>query len=1044
MPSANSFATLKGLDLSSIQGLVPTYGNFCGPGWTAGTRNPVTLEKLDQTSPITVTMPDGTTRFSVMDSQCKIHDRNYMLAEGKPNERELISQADLQFLTNIKANYANLTAEEKYYASLAIPTFSFKYNIYDKLMLSSTEIKINETIAYLNEKLDLPKEASFIDQNGNVLSRTTDEEGKITISYKTASESISVTMNKDLRLAEASQTISDDSGKITEETQLSVNPTNGISEITHLTNGEVDIKGVIVGSLSQEKLNQFAELSNSDIQQSDWHDDGANEPLSGSDPIASNANATELLGKLKVGFNENSAQEINDWFAEADPIRLQAYHWDKVDKNLQNLWYYGTDSTLAAYDQQSVMEANHIEWNADTGQWNYPDWLPPADMDQFSLDYVNSFEYSLSDIDLGFENAPVNVYDYNPSDGWNGSTSSDSWSNSYIDPLVLKIGKGSVHTTNLQGSNVMFDMAANGQKVRTGWITPDHAFLVRDRNRNGIIDDSSEMFSERTSPNAATGFAALAQLDSNRDGWIDYRDKAYKELRLWTDINVDGMTQKGELHPLSDFGVEYIAVAKPVAKNVYDNGNLILNVNAYHAVYPRGYFSGEIAEVLFNFGDTKPVASIYISDQATAVRTTEGKTLQVLSDKTAQTMNASMSGINLLVGGKGDVLNAGNSQQSLLIGNGGTTMNGNAGSTHFVVNGSGNTVNTGEGSSFIQVNGDTNTINASKGKVDIDVDGSRNKITIGSDDSVDLGGTANTLISTGKGTGNEVVISGQKQVVTLNNADIALQENASVTLSGKNNDITQEGHSTLLGNATGGTLMVWGDDNISTINNAFVGLAKGAELQLTGKNDQIVMAGEGELVLKGSAAGSTVNVYGDGNQVNMTGGAIKMDEGASLDLSGRNNTITMLGDGDLTARDKGQRLEVYGDGNHAAVNGSTIIEHGLADMDVDGNTNSVRTTLQRPDLLKKELDSEIKNEQLMDTLWDKYQKLADVSIAQQWRELMPNPLSSLPEAAIYDTGLDDSLRSNNPLPILSGANNGLIPQSLIASAAINYGARAIS
>ena len=304
------------------------------------------------------------------------------------------------------------------------------------------------------------------------------------------------------------------------------------------------------------------------------------------------------------------------------------------------------------------MESNHIDWNADLGGWDFSQALPSIETADFAANYINSFEYSLSDSSLNLPDDHPGSFDYTPDNYWNDNFSSlQDWSNSYIDPLVVKIGKGAVHTTNLEGSAVMFDMQANGQKVRTGWITPDHAFLVRDRNRNGKIDDSSEMFSERTSPTAATGFAALAQLDSRRDGRLDYRDKAFNELRLWTDINVDGITQKGELHSLNEFGIQTIVVDKPTAKNVYDNGNLILNTSSYHSETQRGICIGEIAEVLFKFGDTKAITSIYISDQATSVRTADGKTLQVLSDNKAQTINASMSGINLLVGGKGDILN---------------------------------------------------------------------------------------------------------------------------------------------------------------------------------------------------------------------------------------------------------------------------------------------------------------------------------------------------------------------------------------------------
>ncbi len=668
-----------------------------------------------------------------------------------------------------------------------------------------------------------------------------------------------------------------------------------------------------------------------------------------------------------------------------------------ADERLRNIWLSENDTSLVTYDLQSVISTENMGWNESSHSSNYLDSHLMTDYSgsatQLSTDTLTSYQHSLSDIDLGSDNSYYKTTQYTRDNlELNIDSLGSGWSNSYIDPLVLKLGGGAVHTTNLQGSTVMFDMQANGNKVRTGWITPDHAFLVRDRNRNGVIDDSSEMFSERTSSKASTGFAALAQLDGNRDGWLDYHDKAYNELNLWTDINVDGLTQKGELHTLREFGINYLALAKPIAKNIYDNGNLILNVNRYWRSGRHGYSTGEIAEVLFNFGEFSSSTSVYMSDQAISVRTSDGRTIQLLSDKASQTINASMSGINLLIGGKGDVLNAGNSGQVLLIGNGETTMNGNAGKTRFVVNGAGNIVNTGTGDSFIEVNGDSNTVNASRGDVSLEVEGNRNRITIGSDDYVALGGTGNILNAAASTKANEVVIRGQKAVVTLNNSSIALQEKASANVNGRNNDLTLQGNDNLSGNSTGGSMVVWGKDNIATVNHAFICLSDGAELQLSGKNDKILIANEGELLMKGSAAGSSVTVFGENNQVTMTGGALMMAEGAELDLAGRSNTVTMLGDGELHSRDRGQRVEVYGDDNRAWLNGSSVIEHGAGDIDLFGTANSLKNASSRPDQqLREELAYDHMRE-LVHTFWDDYYKQQDKVLSQDWRDL-PQPAS---------------------------------------------------
>ncbi len=1032
--------SIREFSLFSPSSWVPTAFYNCGPGYTDGIRNPnATGREAENARVHFFENSDGKSVPSKLDEMCRSHDAESGYAMGKPNEAELLFKADSKFVSGLVTNFSSFEPVEKAYGTLAIFSFAAKMAFYDapKTALEGVSNQIAAWGKQLGADARNQTLAELTQSDGTVYSCLQDSEGNFVFSCAREDEVQSVTLDEMMRATGAIQQLKDDFGDVYEETQLIINPYNHLTEVTHRSDGDVDAEGVIVGKPTLERLEKFFDLADIAYQPNnfDVQPNFSDSTFGVEDENSTQASA--LLNHLNVHLSGSSEDELDRWFADAEAIRLQAYQWNAVDKTLQNLWLNGNDTTLAAYDLQSVMASNNAEWDTQTGTWDYLDLPPTFEVEQyipqFSIESINDFEYSLSDFDLGLENSPygnVSFADYGYSVWWgDGGSSSDNWSNSYIDPLVLKLGGGAVHTTNLQGSTVMFDMAANGTKVRTGWITPDHAFLVRDRNRNGIIDDSSEMFSERTSATAATGFGALAQFDSNRDGWLDYRDRLYKELRLWTDINVDGITQKGELRSLGEFGITYLAVKNPVAKNVYDNGNLILNFNHYGISNRRGYGTGQIAEVLFNFGDTQAATSIYLSDQATAVRTADGRTIQLLSDKSSQTINASMSGINLLVGGKGDVLNAGNSRQTLLIGTGGTTMNGNAGSTHFVVNGSGNTVNTGTGDSFIEVNGDANTINASKGDVHLDVDGNRNRITIGSNDFVDLGGSGNTVSAAGNGKDNQILISGQKQTVSLSNSDIALQENASATVNGRNNDITLAGHSTLSGSASGGSLMVWGEDNIATVSNALVGLTEGAELQLTGRNDRVVLAGENELVVKGSAAGMSVNVFGEDNQVTMTGGSIMMAEGAELDLAGRSNAITMLGDNELHASDRGQRVEVYGDDNQAWVNGSTVTEHGTADVDLSGTGNSLRATSSRPDQVQREALAYDRHQTTIEHLFEEFKAALNVSVDQYWRDLpAPKPEPWLIEAqAAMDAasntgGVFSDYHLPAPSPWLSGSS----------------------
>jgi Ca2+-binding EF-hand superfamily protein len=128
-------------------------------------------------------------------------------------------------------------------------------------------------------------------------------------------------------------------------------------------------------------------------------------------------------------------------------------------------------------------------------------------------------------------------------------------------------------------NGVRFDIAATGSPMQISWTAPGaaNAFLVLDRNGNGVIDNGSELFGNIT-PQAASahpnGFLALAQYDANGDGVIDASDPVYSQLRLWIDTNHDGVSQAEELHTLSEMGVFSISLDYSLSMRTDEYGNV--------------------------------------------------------------------------------------------------------------------------------------------------------------------------------------------------------------------------------------------------------------------------------------------------------------------------------------------------------------------------------------------------------------------------------------------------------------------------------------
>ncbi len=130
----------------------------------------------------------------------------------------------------------------------------------------------------------------------------------------------------------------------------------------------------------------------------------------------------------------------------------------------------------------------------------------------------------------------------------------------YNSPIVLDFsGSEQLQTQSVLSSHTFFDIDADGQKDHTGWIFAQDGFLAMDRNHNGLIDDSSELFGERTAyKNYANGYLPLAELDSANKGYVDASDEDFDKLLVWFDVNSDGISQSWELHTLEQLHITRI------------------------------------------------------------------------------------------------------------------------------------------------------------------------------------------------------------------------------------------------------------------------------------------------------------------------------------------------------------------------------------------------------------------------------------------------------------------------------------------------------
>jgi hypothetical protein len=149
-------------------------------------------------------------------------------------------------------------------------------------------------------------------------------------------------------------------------------------------------------------------------------------------------------------------------------------------------------------------------------------------------------------------------------------------------PIIVDLTGNGFALTDAQ-HGVMFDIANTGTPLQIAWTAnANNAWLVLDRNHNGVINSGAEMFGNFTAQPSSphpNGFAALAVYDDpanggNGDGVIDARDKIFSSLRLWVDANHDGVSQPEELHTLPELGIYSISLDYSLSERKDQYGNL--------------------------------------------------------------------------------------------------------------------------------------------------------------------------------------------------------------------------------------------------------------------------------------------------------------------------------------------------------------------------------------------------------------------------------------------------------------------------------------
>jgi len=184
-------------------------------------------------------------------------------------------------------------------------------------------------------------------------------------------------------------------------------------------------------------------------------------------------------------------------------------------------------------------------------------------------------------------------------------------------PIAIDLDGDGFHFTDVDDSNVFFDVNGDGWKRRISWVKPGDGLLAFDHDGNGKIERADGISFVPYASEQQTDMSALrAAFDTNNDGRFDAADQEWSSFGVWQDADSDGVTDAGEFKKLEEYGITGIELATDGQFRVIDGQT----VHGIGATIQADGSSLAVADVTLRYSNETRVTTVN-ADGSTTVST---------------------------------------------------------------------------------------------------------------------------------------------------------------------------------------------------------------------------------------------------------------------------------------------------------------------------------------------------------------------------------------------------------------------------------------